>query len=725
MYYVLCADTHTHTHGSGLSSLLTRPRAKQGLTPQQREVLRDDSTQLLGDFFGHAASPKHAAAAPARGAARESAMAAAGERRSNEQGGLMSSAVEEGQEERGVESPEAVRARKMRANAAKLVRERADAREMREKGEARRARLEKSKSRRLALKLDRSLPVTEEGELLAKSEMQFVHRLEAQAHKPAGFEAAEQRQRAEERRMLGRRAAPRAGRASRVSADSAVRREESRLEQQAIANAAKEIGVPKRALSRRVRARMAAPRVRAADAELREEERRLEKQAMARASKEIGVPKQDLARNVRSRLAARRQHVQASRSGGAGLNINMVGAHRKVGPQQPGTVAEGDLESLDHLLFGEPTSGAKGKARKARLPGVHLWGLSDSPDLKAAAKDAWKDSLKEMHLSHVHTQAGLRDGIWSGSEVSSTAMKAARLQQLALPSSVRDSAIWPSGHWADERVQKSALKSVGGADDYSASGLLGTTQDHSNWVNSDVKFARGRFSDDVRAPCDNNDSALCDAARAQPRVEIGAAPAALPAMQRKSIATQQLAQRDEWQLREARERGGAARRAATAPRAAGADQSVASMMLAAMGKDPQPYEERRLARKAARAGVESPGVLQMMKGVWAGEGNVGAEWHKCGHGDINCPPPEMGGYAAREPYNHISGEYHPPEFPADTPRAHYRKRLDGKADERDYYNDDVITPLRRNRLRCVCVCVCVCVCAQAHAHFHTLICCAM
>ena len=108
-------------------------------------------------------------------------MAAAGERRSNEQGGLMSSAVEEGQEERGVESPEAVRARKMRANAAKLVRERADAREMREKGEARRARLEKSKSRRLALKLDRSLPVTEEGELLAKSEMQFVHRLEAQA----------------------------------------------------------------------------------------------------------------------------------------------------------------------------------------------------------------------------------------------------------------------------------------------------------------------------------------------------------------------------------------------------------------------------------------------------------------------------------------------------------------------------------------------------------------
>ena len=31
--------------------------------------------------------------------------------------------------------------------------------------------------------------------------------------------------------------------------------------------------------------------------------------------------------------------------------------------------------------------------------------------------------------------------------------------------------------------------------------------------------------------------------RAQPRVEIGAAPAALPAMQRKSIATQQLAQR--------------------------------------------------------------------------------------------------------------------------------------------------------------------------------------
>ena len=106
-----------------------------------------------------------------------------------------------------------------------------------------------------------------------------------------------------------------------------------------------------------------------------------------------------------------------------------------------------------------------------------------------------------------------------------------------------------------------------------------------------------------------------------------------------------------------------------------------SMMLAAMRRNPEPYEERRLARKA-------PALLQMMKGVWAGEGNVGAEWHKCGHGDINCPPPEMGGYAAEEPYNHISGEYKPPRWPADPVRAHYRKRLDAPADGRDYYNDE-------------------------------------
>jgi hypothetical protein len=353
---------------------------------------------------------------------------------------------------------------------------------------------------------------------------------------------------------------------------------------------------------------------------------------------------------------------------------------------------------------------------------VHLWGLSNSPDLKAAAKNAWKDDLREMHLSHMHTPAGLRDGIWSGSEASSTAMKAARLQQLALPSSVLSSAIWPSGHAADERVQKSALKSVDGADDFSASGVLGT-KDHTNWVNSDTKFARGRFSDDVRAPCDSNDAGLCDAARAEPRVEIGAPSddswtqarlphASSPGQRRprtaktppppafwgKSVATQQLAEGDERQLQRARERGGAARKAATAVRMSVPDFRVSSIMLSAMGKDPLPYEERRLARKAPE-GVLSPGVLQMMKSVWHGEGNVGAEWHKCDHGDIDCPPPELGGYAAREPYNQISGEYHPPEYPADTPRAHYRKRLDGKADARDIDNDDIITPIRRNRLR--------------------------
>jgi hypothetical protein len=392
---------------------------------------------------------------------------------------------------------------------------------------------------------------------------------------------------------------------------------------------------------------------------------------------------------------------------------------------------------------------------------VHLWGLSNSPDLKAAAKDAWKDDLREMHLSHVHTPAGLRDGIWSGSEASSTAMNAARLQQLALPSSVLSSAIWPSGHAADERVQKSALKSLGGADDFSASGVLGT-KDHTNWVNSDTKFARGRFSDDVRAPCDSNDAGLCDAARAQPRVEVGAPSddswthassvqqrpqqeredkeereqgqeeerelveererklveehehelgdeqrelvderndlshrtartPPPPAFWGKSVATQQLADFDERQLQRARERNGAARKAATAVRMSVPDLSVSSIMLSAMGKDPLPYEERRLARSR-------PGVLQMMKSVWHGEGNVGAEWHKCDHDDIDCPPLELGGYAAREPYNHISGEYHPPEYPADTPRAHYRKRLDGKADVRDMDNDDIITPIRRNRL---------------------------
>jgi len=160
-------DTAARTQSlSGLSSLLTPHRLQQGLTPQQREVLRDDSKQLLEDFFHSAASEGQAASsasAPAPNAALESAMAASGERRSNERGGLLPSAVEEA----------AVRARKMRA----VAQERADAREMRKKGEERRARQMRAEARRRALKLDRSLPVTEEGELLAKSEMQFVHRL--------------------------------------------------------------------------------------------------------------------------------------------------------------------------------------------------------------------------------------------------------------------------------------------------------------------------------------------------------------------------------------------------------------------------------------------------------------------------------------------------------------------------------------------------------------------
>jgi hypothetical protein len=318
-------------------------------------VLRDDSKQLLEDFFHSAASEGQAASsasAPAPNAALESAMAASGERRSNERGGLLPSAVEEA----------AVRARKMRA----VAQERADAREMRKKGEERRARQMRAEARRRALKLDRSLPVTEEGELLAKSEMQFVHRLETKAHEPSAFERTEQRQRARERRMQHRLDVPHGGRMVPAQ-NSAVWQAESRFEKQALTNAAREIGVPKGALARRVRARLAEPGVRSTDSRLRQEETLLEKQAMERAAKEIGVSKHDLARNVRSRLAARRQHIQGGAGASAALNINMVGAHRQVGPRRSGTVAEGDLESLDHLVFGEPTSGAK-RSSKSRLP---------------------------------------------------------------------------------------------------------------------------------------------------------------------------------------------------------------------------------------------------------------------------------------------------------------------------------------------------------------------
>ena len=349
-------DTAARTQSlSGLSSLLTPHRLQQGLTPQQREVLRDDSKQLLEDFFHSAASEGQAASsasAPAPNAALESAMAASGERRSNERGGLLPSAVEEA----------AVRARKMRA----VAQERADAREMRKKGEERRARQMRAEARRRALKLDRSLPVTEEGELLAKSEMQFVHRLETKAHEPSAFERTEQRQRARERRMQHRLDVPHGGRMVPAQ-NSAVWQAESRFEKQALTNAAREIGVPKGALARRVRARLAEPSVRSTDSRLRQEETLLEKQAMERAAKEIGVSKHDLARNVRSRLAARRQHIQGGAGASAALNINMVGAHRQVGPRRSGTVAEGDLESLDHLIFGEPTSGAK-RSSTSRLP---------------------------------------------------------------------------------------------------------------------------------------------------------------------------------------------------------------------------------------------------------------------------------------------------------------------------------------------------------------------
>ena len=661
---------------SGLSSLLS-PKNANGLTQQQLAVLRDHSHELMSDFFSNG---KHAA----KGAA-EPAMAVAGERFSNVRGGLVTMHDSELAAE-GVESPDATRARKMRAEAARLMHERADAREMRERGEERRALAKKEKARHLALTLDGSLPVTEEGALLAKSEWQYVRRLEDTMHKKSGFERTEEKQRTEEHTILHARQMhmPHASRRASAPEDMAVRTEEARLEQEALHNGAKEIGVPKRDLQHNVRARLAGARTSSTDAELQREEVRLEKQAIGRAAKEIGVSKQaveaGLQRNVRA-LA----HSQASRGRSAGekLNINMVGAHRKVGPSTPGIVAEGDLESMDQMIFGQPASESAGKQHKASLPGVHLWGLSMSPDLNNAAKATWKKNLKEMHLSHRHTNADLRDGIWSGREAS---MQAARLQQLALPSSAVHSDFWPSGHAADERVKVSALTSIGGAEDFSIGGLV-----HSNSVNSDTKFARDSWGDDVKAPCNSNDAGLCDQARAQPQVTIGAA----PMVNRKSAATQLLSEGDTAELRDAQQNIGAARQLAVSA-SADDSESVSSMMLSAMGKNPEPYEERKLARTT---GSQSPGVLQMMKGVWAGEGNVGAEWHKCEHGDINCPTPEMGGYAAKEPYNHISGEYSPARWPADPVRAHYGKRLDGETDARDYYNDDVVTPMRHNMMQ--------------------------
>lgn len=681
-------DAPAHTEElNGLSSLLTR-RKSDGLTAQQQAVLRDNSKQLLSEFFGNGAKTAEKTSARA-----EPAMAAAAERISNERGGLLSTAEDENE---GVESPAVKRAAKMRADAARVVLERADAREMREKGEQRRAMKAKRKARDLALKLDGSMPVTEEGALLAKSELLYVHKLEHKLvgtmhHKESAFARTEHLQREEERRMLlsnGRRPVihqvriPRASRgrkSSQVAADSAVRMEEARLEKQAFDNAAKETGMPRETLQRNVRARLSAASAASTNDELKREEVRLEHQAVESAAKEIGVSRNALASNVRARLSATSSKVRASRRAAAAtpLNINMLGAHRKVGPRDAGTVAQGELESMDQLIFGNPTTSV-GKPKKALLPGVHLWGLSSSPDLNNAAKEAWKDDLKEMHLSHQHTEANLRDGIWSGEEAAS--MKSARLQQLALPSSVLGSSFWPSGHAADERVRKSSLVSSGGADDWSEGGVL-----HANSVDSDTKFAKGSWRDDVSAPCDSNDAGLCADAHAQPRVEIGGEPKA----SMKIAAVQQLSEQEHVQLRAAQHRSAQQRSETGRDEVMSGDQSVSSMMLAAMGKNPEPYEERRLARKA-------PAVLQMMKGVWAGEGNVGAEWHKCSDGAINCPPAEMGGYAAEEPYNHISGEYAPPRWPADPVRAHYGKRLGASADARDYYNDDIVTPMRHN-----------------------------
>jgi hypothetical protein len=657
---------------NGLSSLLT-PASKgkgKGLTQQQLAVLRDDSHELVADFFG---GDK---AARANAHAVVPAMAAAGEPRSNEHGGLLAAADVA---EEGVASPDVKRAARMRAEAAKVMRERADAREMRDKGEERRARAQKRKAEQLALKLDGKLPVREEGALLAQSEEKYVHALESKLG-VSSFERTAQEQRAQEHRILHASArAP--AREQQVAGpngaeDAAVRREEVRLEKQAMKKAAQEIGLPTRVLSERVHAHLAArpaPRLVSTDSELRREEMRLEGAAMQKAAKEIGEPQRDLRRRVRARLMARKRKQHAPPE----LDINMVGAHRQVGPHGAAVVDEGDLESLDKLVFGTATTRAA-KAKKAVLPGVHLWGLSMSRDIKDAAKAAWKDDLKEMHLSHEHSQSGLRDGIWSGREAAS--MKAARLQQLALPSSALASAIWPSGHAADERIKTRDLVSLGGAEDFSRSGVLPP-----NSVNSDTRFARGSWRDDVTAPCDSSDAGLCDEAHAQPTVIIGRAPAA----RRKSAVTQQLSEGEQEQLDRVQRRVQARR----AQDAAVSDESVSSMMLSAMGKDPAPYEERKAAR---RVGRESPGLLQMMKGVWAGEGGAGAEWHKCSHSDIDCPPEEMGGFSAKEPRNHISGEYQAPRWPADPVRAHYSKRLDGQADARDYYNDDIVTPMRHN-----------------------------
>ena len=72
--------------------------------------------------------------------------------------------------------------------------------------------------------------------------------------------------------------------------------------------------------------------------------------------------------------------------------------------------------------------------------------------------------------------------------------------------------------------------------------------------------------------------------------------------------------------------------------------------------------------------------------------NVGT-WSRCTQGvDDDCS------FTAGEPKNHVSGAYKPPRYRPDPVRAHYRKRLNGQAHPRDFYNDDLVTPIKRNSI---------------------------
>ena len=170
------------------------------------------------------------------------------------------------------------------------------------------------------------------------------------------------------------------GPARRGSQDSALKREEARLEADALHTGAAELGVAPHALEHSVRARLYTAKHRqtqhkpagsegnrAADAvALKREEARLEAQAMHTGASELGVPPRALERRVRARMrnaSRRRMQHKAGRGGGGGgggghravaLDINMLGAHRKVGPQHSGTVAQSELETMDDLIFGTP-----------------------------------------------------------------------------------------------------------------------------------------------------------------------------------------------------------------------------------------------------------------------------------------------------------------------------------------------------------------------------------